>query len=193
MTTSINIFSGSISGENLLIYSRTLDDTNGLFPSVPETRGGSAGEREIKGFHCDVYGCDKTYSTQGNLKTHKKRHARELTFVCTQEGCGKAFLTSYRFVTVRRNPILSVEAAIAGSRLHNHLLLRSRKIHLRIHTRERPYGCDVISCHKTFSTRYRLRAHERIHTGSCRMESFGSGAQNDNDFSVRYISRMALY
>ncbi|XP_003747883.1 metal regulatory transcription factor 1 [Galendromus occidentalis] len=100
-----------------------------------KTRDGLNGER-TKGFHCDVYGCDKTYSTQGNLKTHKKRHTRELTFFCSQEGCGKAFLTSY-----------------------------SRNIHLRIHTHERPYKCEALECTRTFSTRYRLRAHERIHTG----------------------------
>ncbi|OQR74597.1 metal regulatory transcription factor 1-like, partial [Tropilaelaps mercedesae] len=101
-----------------------------------ETVNEATNEKKITRFTCDVAGCNRTYSTQGNLKTHKKKHSGELTFVCRQEGCGKAFLTSY-----------------------------SLKIHFRIHTRERPYECNIDGCQRTFSTRYRLRAHERIHTG----------------------------
>lgn len=101
-----------------------------------ETLNESTNEKQITRFTCDVAGCNRTYSTQGNLKTHKKKHSGELTFVCRQDGCGKSFLTSY-----------------------------SLKIHFRIHTHERPYECNVDGCLRTFSTRYRLRAHERLHTG----------------------------
>ncbi|CAL1273948.1 unnamed protein product [Larinioides sclopetarius] len=102
-----------------------------------ESRNQKTNEREYKKFHCDFDGCERTYSTAGNLKTHQKRHKGEYTFICTEEGCGKTFLSSY-----------------------------SLKIHVRVHTREKPYGCDVNGCEKAFSTRYRLRAHKRIHNGN---------------------------
>lgn len=50
----------------------------------------------------------------------------EYRFVCTEEGCGKAFLTSY-----------------------------SLKIHIRVHTKVKPYECFVSDCDKAFNTRYR--------------------------------------
>ncbi|GBM15468.1 Metal regulatory transcription factor 1 [Araneus ventricosus] len=102
-----------------------------------ESRNQKTNEREYKKFHCDFDGCERTYSTAGNLKTHQKRHKGEYTFICTEEGCGKTFLSSY-----------------------------SLKIHVRVHTKEKPYGCDVNGCEKAFSTRYRLRAHKRIHNGN---------------------------
>ena len=43
-----------------------------------------------------------------------------------QQGCGKAFLTSY-----------------------------SLKVHLRVHTKERPYHCSEQNCEKAFNTLYR--------------------------------------
>lgn len=51
----------------------------------------------------------------------------EYRFKCPEEGCGKAFLTSY-----------------------------SLKIHIRVHTKVKPYECHVVGCDKAFNTRYRL-------------------------------------
>uniref|UniRef100_A0A182T660 C2H2-type domain-containing protein n=1 Tax=Anopheles maculatus TaxID=74869 RepID=A0A182T660_9DIPT len=65
-----------------------------------------------------------------------KTHRGEYKFKCTEEGCTKAFLTSY-----------------------------SQKIHIRVHTKVKPYICSDSSCRKAFNTRYRLRAHERLHNG----------------------------
>ena len=50
----------------------------------------------------------------------------EFTFACNEPSCGKKFLTSY-----------------------------SLKIHVRVHTNEKPYGCDISGCEKSFNTIYR--------------------------------------
>ena len=55
----------------------------------------------------------------------------EYTFACKQDNCGKAFLTSY-----------------------------SLKIHLRVHTNEKPFECDVNGCEKAFNTLYRSVGQE---------------------------------
>ncbi|GFS01838.1 metal regulatory transcription factor-1 [Elysia marginata] len=101
-----------------------------------ESRNPKTKAKEVQRFNCTFAGCERTYSTAGNLKTHEKTHKGEYTFVCDESGCGKRFLTSY-----------------------------SLKIHVRVHTNEKPYECDRPGCEKSFNTIYRLRAHKRLHTG----------------------------
>lgn len=60
----------------------------------------------------------------------------DFRFKCNEPGCGKAFLTSY-----------------------------SLKIHIRVHTKVKPFECLKDGCNKAFNTLYRLRAHERLHNG----------------------------
>ncbi|CAG9115697.1 unnamed protein product [Plutella xylostella] len=60
----------------------------------------------------------------------------EYRFRCSMPGCDKAFLTSY-----------------------------SLKIHVRAHTKAKPFVCNIGGCKKAFNTLYRLRAHQRLHSG----------------------------
>ena len=61
----------------------------------------------------------------------------EYRFKCSESSCGKAFLTSY-----------------------------SLKIHIRVHTKVKPFECNHDGCEKAFNTLYRLRAHQRLHSGN---------------------------
>uniref|UniRef100_UPI00358E3E87 metal regulatory transcription factor 1 isoform X2 n=1 Tax=Myxine glutinosa TaxID=7769 RepID=UPI00358E3E87 len=94
------------------------------------------GERQAKRFDCSFDGCNRTYSTAGNRRTHERSHRGELPFTCARPTCGKAFLTSYAL-----------------------------RVHARGHTHERPFACNAHECNKAFNTLYRLKAHGRLHTG----------------------------
>ena len=90
-----------------------------------------------KRFECVYDGCDRRYTSMGNLRTHMKVHEGKFNFKCDHDTCDKAFISSY-----------------------------SLKIHRRIHTGERPYLCKQDGCDKSFNTKYRLTAHQRLHSGN---------------------------
>ena len=88
-------------------------------------------------YECMYDGCDRTYTSMGNLKTHLKVHQGKFDYKCDFDGCAKAFLSSYGL-----------------------------KVHRRVHTGEKPYSCEAEGCDRSFNTLYRLTAHKRIHTGN---------------------------
>ncbi|CAB3365125.1 Hypothetical predicted protein [Cloeon dipterum] len=122
---------------HMRIQSQELSEEPSHATITIETTDPDTKESDIKRFLCTYEGCDRTYSTAGNLRTHMKRHLGEYRFVCSEPNCGKAFLTSY-----------------------------SLRIHIRVHTKVKPFECKFADCEKAFNTLYRLRAHQRLHNGN---------------------------
>ncbi|KAL3882402.1 hypothetical protein ACJMK2_028745 [Sinanodonta woodiana] len=167
---------------------------------------------EIKRFQCDYAECSRTYSTAGNLKTHKKTHKGEFTFVCNEEGCGKSFLTSYSLkihvrVHTKEKPyecsgcektFNTLYRLKAHQRLHTgntfncdengctkfFTTLSDLRKHLRTHTGERPYRCEEDGCGKKFMASHHLKTHKRTHTGEKPYSCHEDGCQRA--FSTQY-------
>ncbi|XP_076183263.1 uncharacterized protein LOC143154979 isoform X2 [Ptiloglossa arizonensis] len=119
-------------GQDDILPSESLHTTIKIESALPDTS-----QKHIGRYTCEYEGCNRTYSTVGNLRTHMKTHKGEYRFKCAEPSCGKAFLTSY-----------------------------SLKIHIRVHTKVKPFECNHKGCEKAFNTLYRLRAHQRLHSGN---------------------------
>lgn len=126
---------------NLVFRSHVIEGSNATgslltMEDAPAVEFPPSYESENKHFECEYDGCDRKYTSKGNLKTHLKSHEGKFNYQCDFDDCDKAFLTSYRL-----------------------------KVHRRVHTGEKPYLCEEDGCDKSFNTKYRLSAHHRLHTG----------------------------
>lgn len=139
----------------------------------------------IKKFQCRY--CDKRFHQRGNALSHERYHTGEKPFVC--DHCGKSFAESgnlkahirfhtgkfigslltnfYNFAQVKR--LLSI---LIGERPYKcpepncrkqFTTHYSHKIHIRSHTKEKPYLCN--DCGKRFTSSGKLLVHRRIHSG----------------------------
>ena len=82
-------------------------------------------ETGSKRFECVYDGCERTYTSMGNLRTHLKTHEEKYHFRCEFDSCNKVFISSY-----------------------------SLMVHRRVHTGEKPFLCDKYGRDKSFNTRY---------------------------------------
>lgn len=100
-------------------------------------------------------GCNKSFNTHGNLKSHSFNHVEVKEFKCTIDGCSKTY---------------------------NH---KSRlDIHLRTHVGFKPFKCEIPGCNKTFNENGNLRTHMRSHSGSKPYKCVEIGCKASFKFSI---------
>jgi general transcription factor IIIA len=89
-----------------------------------------------KNFLCSWEGCGKAFSRSKMLSDHLRSHTGERPFACTYEDCDKAY---------------HIE-----KHLKNHIT--------SVHSDERSFVCPVSTCGKCFALKYRLDRHMKSHT-----------------------------
>ena len=129
---------------------------------------------EFQGFHCPQNGCNSLYSTHDMLVVHLLlRHkiivtqARYNCPFCRRSCATETQFRTHKLTCSRRdNPLeinikeYSHKCNVCGKGFKTEHLL---KLHMKVHTGERPYVCDI--CGKGFTQPGNLTAHVRYHTG----------------------------
>ena len=111
---------------------------------------------------CTWAGCDKGFTSSGNLKTHTYTHTGEQPYKCTWAGCDKGFTSSgnlktHTYTHTGEQPYKCTWAGCDyASKSASHL-----KTHTYTHTGEQPYKCTWAGCDKGFTQSGNLKTHQK--------------------------------
>lgn len=119
-----------------------------------------------KPYTCDI--CQTTFRQRSTLYTHKQSHG-EKTYLCTIEGCGRAFIRAEKLTSH-----LNVHAGIRPYKCdvcdksyssNNALQMHRRTVHVKkiVRTKEKLFKCSMENCEKKFRSNASLNTHMLEH------------------------------
>ncbi|CAH0390316.1 unnamed protein product [Bemisia tabaci] len=116
-----------------------------------------------KRFACTL--CDKTFTQQGNLKTHMMSHYCERNFSCPY--CEKTFVQKGNLKT---HIMLHTKEKVHACQFCDKVFVQKGNLqsHILTHTKEKKFHCLI--CTKSFTQKGNLKTHFQIHTGVKRFQ-----------------------
>ncbi|XP_037977469.2 zinc finger protein 260 isoform X1 [Plutella xylostella] len=108
-----------------------------------------------KPFACKI--CEKTFADNGYLRLHMRTHTADRPYTCNL--CDKQF----KEPGALKKHILVHTGEKLTCKICNKQISRNLTKHMRVHSGERPYSCNM--CDKQFAASGSLKLHMRTHTG----------------------------
>lgn len=101
--------------------------------------------------------CGQTFSTPGNLNSHKKIHLKCKAYVCTY--CGRGFnqLHNLKEHTNRHTGERPYKCEQCGKSFGRKTNLTA---HTRVHTGEKPFKCNIDACERAYMFEIDLKRHK---------------------------------
>lgn len=101
--------------------------------------------------------CGQTFSTPGNLNSHKKIHLKCKAYVCTY--CGRGFnqLHNLKEHTNRHTGERPYKCELCGKNFGRKTNLTA---HTRVHTGEKPFKCNIDTCDRAYMFEIDLKRHK---------------------------------
>ena len=136
--------------------------------STAQNNGNGSTPNARKPYTCDE--CGATFTQNGSLQVHLRRHRGEKPFTC--QLCGNSFTRAHslkvHMKTHTGEKPYACEYCGACFVTSSHLT-----VHRRTHTGERPYSCG--DCGATFITTSHLNVHRRVHAATHAQGGNGGG------------------
>ncbi|RMY75092.1 hypothetical protein D0862_13996 [Hortaea werneckii] len=121
-----------------------------------------------KRHHCNLPGCDKTFSQKTHLNIHLRAHTGSKPFPCRHPTCNQRFsqLGNLKTHERRHTGERPYQCRTCGKRFAQH---GNERAHQIVHTDVKPFVCKLDRCSKRFTQRGNLKAHQnRFHTATLR-------------------------